>query len=141
LTSYHDTLTVPSQLEKLTQVLQWFSQFRKIYADEVFWLQCEIALVEIFTNAVRHAHQHHPIETPIEITFSLSADTLELQVWDQGEAFDLHQYLQNLPERIDVDREGGRGLKIIAEVSDHVAYTRHQGRNCFSMIRSLPVTG
>jgi serine/threonine-protein kinase RsbW len=131
----HTSLTVPTNLQALAEVLQWFSQFRGERMDQIFWLQSEIALVEIFTNAVRHAHRNYPEETPIEIMLDLQADRLELKVWDQGQPFDLMGYLQTLPDRIDPDKEGGRGLKIITEVSDQVSYTRHHDRNCFTMIR------
>ena len=134
---YHSTLTVPSTLQALSKVLQWFSQFKGQSADEVFWLQCEIALVEIFTNAVRHAHRDYPEETPIEIIVDLSPDSLKLEVWDQGQSFDLIHHLNSLPHYIRPDQEGGRGLKIIQEVSDQVSYTRHNDRNCFSMTRYL----
>jgi serine/threonine-protein kinase RsbW len=137
LTHHHSTLTVPSTLQALAEVLQWFSQFKGQYPDEVFWLQCEIALVEIFTNAVRHAHRDYPEETPIEILVNLSSDCLRLEIWDQGQSFDLINHLQSLPNRISPDQEGGRGLKIIKEVSDQVSYTRHNDRNCFSMTRYL----
>lgn len=133
----HASLTVSSTLQALAEVLQWFSQFREDCSDPVFWLQSEIALVEIFTNAVRHAHRNYPEETPIEITLDWQADRLELQVWDQGQPFDLPAHLQTLPDRIALDRESGRGLKIITEVADQVSYTRHHDRNCFTMIRYL----
>lgn len=116
-------------------MLQWFSQFRNKCSDEVFWLQSEIALVEIFTNAVRHAHRNYPEETPIEITLDWQPDRIEIKIWDQGQPFDLMGYIESLPDRIDPDREGGRGLKIIKEVSDHLSYTRHHDRNCFTLIR------
>lgn len=138
LTPFHDALTVPTQLETLAQVLQWFAQFREMYADEVFWLQSQIGLVEMFTNAVRHAHRDLPADTPIEIVFSMTATALEIQVWDRGSAFDLEGYLKTLPDRVDIHREGGRGLKIIQEVSDKISYTRHNDRNCFSMIHYFP---
>jgi serine/threonine-protein kinase RsbW len=131
----HTSLTVSTNLQALAEVLQWFSQFREECSDPVFWLQSEIALVEIFTNAVRHAHRNYPEETPIDIILNLQADRLELKVWDRGQPFDLMAYLQTLPDRIAPDREGGRGLKIIKEVSDQVSYTRHHDRNCFTMIR------
>ena len=133
----HASLTVSSTLQALAAVLQWFSQFREACSDQVFWLQLEIALVEIFTNAVRHAHRNYPEETPIDIILDWQADRLELQVWDQGQPFDLLAHLQTLPDRIAPDREGGRGLKIITEVADQVSYTRHHDRNCFTMIRYL----
>lgn len=116
-------------------MLAWFSQFRGEFSDEVFWLQSEIALVEIFTNAVRHAHRNYPEETPIEIVLELQSDRLEIKIWDRGQPFDLMNCIESLPDRIDPNREGGRGLKIIKEVADQLSYTRQQDRNCLTMIR------
>lgn len=131
----HFSLTVATDLQALILVLQWFGQFKDACKDEGSWLQCEIALVEIFTNAVRHAHHHLGIETPIEIQVVLNTQSIELQVWDFGKPFNLTDYLKTLPDRIDTSSESGRGLKIIKEVADSFAYTRHNDRNCFSMIR------
>ena len=129
------SLTVPTDLQALILVLQWFDQFKAACKDEGVWLQCEIALVEIFTNAVRHAHHQQPVETPIEIVVMVPPQCIEIQVWDWGKPFNLINYISKLPDRVDVYSEGGRGLKIIQEVADSFSYTRHNDRNCFSMVR------
>ncbi len=134
----HFSLTVATDLQALILVLQWFEQFRGACKDDGIWLQCEIALVEIFTNAVRHAHHHLGIETPIEIKVCLNSQFIELQVWDFGEPFNVMDYLKALPDGVDAYSESGRGLKIIKEVADCFDYTRHNDRNCFSMIRYFP---
>ena len=127
-----------TDLQGLEEVLQWFSQFQRFLPDPTVWLQCEIALVEIFTNAVRHAHHRCTPETPIEIQVALAHQRLEIQVWDQGAPFDLKRHLQALPEEIDMYQENGRGLKIVQAVADELSYQRHDGRNCFSFIRHFP---
>ena len=131
------SLIVDTNLEDLTPLLQWFIQFRDDLGDEMVWLQCEIALVEIFTNVVRHAHKHLPPETPIQIDLALTPQLLELRVWDYGQPFDMKNHMKQLPDRINPDQEGGRGLFIIKEVADTLSYDRHGAKNCFVITKKL----
>ena len=59
-------LQVKTELEALKEVLQWFEGFVFPVIPQKMGWQCEVALVEAFTNAVRHAHQNLPESTPID---------------------------------------------------------------------------
>lgn len=109
---YFDGLTVQSDLTAIAQILQWFEQFRQLPISQATWLQGQIALVEGFTNAVRHAHAELPVQTPIKVEAGLYRDRLEIQIWDQGLPFDLesllHQVEQDYPEPLEhVEHWGG----------------------------------
>jgi serine/threonine-protein kinase RsbW len=84
-------LRVQTNLGDLNQVLQWFEQLNQSSIPRKVWIQCKTALAEGFTNAVRHAHQDFPIETPIDIEVSITPEQLEIRIWDLGAAFDLTQ--------------------------------------------------
>ncbi|NJM76493.1 MAG: hypothetical protein HC852_12775 [Acaryochloridaceae cyanobacterium RU_4_10] len=58
---------VSTDLQELTRILDWFQSLTQASVTEEDWMQCQIAIAEGFTNAVRHAHQALPTETPIEI--------------------------------------------------------------------------
>ncbi|MFP4009877.1 MAG: ATP-binding protein, partial [Spirulinaceae cyanobacterium] len=48
-------LQLKTQLESLEEVLEWFEGIAlKYLSDQAYW-QCQLALTEGFTNAVRHA--------------------------------------------------------------------------------------
>ncbi len=130
-------LQVNTDLNALTEVLSWFDQFNGPPISYQIWLQCQLALAEGFTNAVRHAHEGQPIDLPIEVEVVVFAEHLEIRIWDHGEPFDLIQKLDSLPEEMDSDAEGGRGLKLMQRIADSLSYTRTlDNRNCLLIIKN-----
>ncbi len=124
------TLQVPSDLKALDDVLNWFEVFKADIASQRDWMECQLALTEAFTNVVLHAHKHLPSTTPVEIQLRLSGAVLELSVWDQGIPFDLMGYLAALPQRVNTENEGGRGLFLIKAIASEIGYIQDaQGRN------------
>lgn len=120
----------------LAQVLTWFEQFHHPTIPRPVWLQCQLALAEAFTNAVRHAHRDRPSETPIEIEVVLADALLEMRVWDHGAAINLNQVIRNLSLEMDKDAEGGRGLKLMKQMADVLTYTRTPDqRNCLLIVK------
>jgi hypothetical protein len=74
-------LVVDSRLETLNHLQTWFEHWYYSLGPEFSWVQCNsdrlnIAVAEGFTNAVRHAHAHLPLETPIKIEVQLVGDRL-----------------------------------------------------------------
>jgi serine/threonine-protein kinase RsbW len=137
LMSQKISLNINSDLRNLAAVLAWFEPFRLCLDDDATWQQCRIAIVEGFTNAVRHAHRHLPRETPILLEAQIEGSMLVLKVWDQGQPFDLEQYLQQLPPS-SRDAEGGRGLRLIREISDCLDYQRvGDSGNCLRIAKQL----
>jgi serine/threonine-protein kinase RsbW len=133
---YKDHLQVNTDLNALTLVLAWFDQFNCPPVSYQTWLECQLALVEGFTNAVRHAHQGQPIELLIDIEVALFSEWLEMRVWDYGEPFNLTQKLTALPQQTDLDAEGGRGLKLMQRIADSLSYTRTEdNRNCLLIVK------
>lgn len=129
-------IQVKTDLSAVADVLQWFDQFTQSLLPEKFRWQCQIALVEGFTNAVRHAHQHLPPTTPIDLELSVFPQCLEMRIWDQGQPFDLHAKLHALCLEQDhpLDKEGGRGLIFMCQLTDELSYDRLlDERNCLLM--------
>jgi len=133
-------LRLETDLRAVEEVLQWFEQFAPPLLPEQVWQQSQIALVEGFTNAVRHAHQSLPQTTLIEIELKLFSDCLEIRIWDQGQPFDLYGKLEALcHEDCDpLEKEGGRGLMFIQQLTDELSYQRlDDQRNCLFMRKWL----
>ncbi len=127
---------ISTDLRLLAQVLDWFNQFYRSTIPQSVWLECQIALAEGFTNAVRHAHCGKPIETPIDIEVTFQECAIELRIWDYGAGFDLEQCLHELPEPANQDYGGGRGLKIIQQTADRFSYTAVDfQRNCLLIVK------
>ncbi len=87
-------LKVNTDLNKVAQVLQWYEQLEHLPIPERILDQCRLAIVEGFTNAVRHAHKDMPIETPIELEVIVFNGRLEMKIWDYGQPFDLKEKLR-----------------------------------------------
>jgi len=134
-------LQVNTDLNALTQVLAWFDQFNGPPIPSQTWLECQLALVEGFTNAVRHAHRGRPTELTIDMEVAIAAKCIELRIWDYGEPFDMLGKIKSLPQEMDSTAEGGRGLKLIQRIADFLSYTRSADeRNCLLIIKDYPQT-
>jgi serine/threonine-protein kinase RsbW len=130
------SLQVNTDLDALAQVLEWFDQFNNPPIPPQAWMQCQLALAEGFTNAVRHAHRSQPSNSPIKMEVQIFADQIEIRIWDQGEPFDLIQRLKNMPKDLDSEAEGGRGLRLMERISDLLSYTRTpDNRNCLLLVK------
>lgn len=129
-------LQVETDLNAVPEVLQWFEQFTSPLLSQQFCGECQLALVEGFTNAVRHAHHHLPPTTPVELELQLFPQYLEMRVWDHGQLFDWQGKLDALcSEDIDpLEKEGGRGLMFMKQLTDELSYVRFTDeRNCLLM--------
>ncbi|GAB4140843.1 MAG: ATP-binding protein [Cyanobacteria bacterium J069] len=129
-------IQVETQLSKLNHVLAWFDGLRHDTIPEIVWLQCQLALAEGFTNAVRHAHRNRPPETPIEISVTILNEFLEIQIWDCGPMFNLRKMLEAIPDKVDRDAAGGRGLLLMKKTADILEYRRSPDqRNCLLFVK------
>lgn len=128
---HHSQIQTKTGREALKQVLTWFEQFQIDAIPYDVWLQCQLALIEGLTNAIRHAHQGLPEHTPIQIEVALSPQVIDIRIWDQGPGFDLGAALMGKMATTTQDSENGRGLKIMHMVADTLTYQSSPGhRNC-----------
>jgi serine/threonine-protein kinase RsbW len=103
----------------------------------------ELCVVEAVTNSIEHAYRLKAGHQ-VEVTFAIYSDELIVGVCDTGEPMDpklLEEkdasfFLLN-PDDLGSIPEGGRGLAIIKEIMDSVAYTSKEGKNCFTMKKKL----
>jgi serine/threonine-protein kinase RsbW len=86
---FQSHLQTTTNLNETSRVLNWFKQFEDKPVKRDCLLKVKLALVEGFTNAVRHAHQYKPESTPVDIDAVLFSNRLEIRIWDSGQAFDL----------------------------------------------------
>lgn len=133
--SYQQTsqIQTPTDPTALKSVLAWFDQFQTAPIPHSLWLQCQLALIEGFTNAVRHAHTRRPTTTPVVIEVSISSCTIDMRIWDQGPGFDLDAVLKTKLTTHSPHDEGGRGLKIMYLVADQITYGPSEQGNCLHL--------
>ncbi|WP_232731730.1 ATP-binding protein [Kamptonema formosum] len=132
-------IQVKTDISALSKVLAWFDQFNRPPVPKYIWMQCQLALAEGFTNAVRHAHKGKPPEVPVDIEVTIFPQRLEIRIWDRGQPFDLEQRLRTMPAQVDADDEGGRGLKLMRQIADCLNYTHTDGQgNCLLILKEYP---
>lgn len=134
-------LRIPSDLKFLAVIEDWLLGSLRIELQErTDWPKWEnrlrLVIVEAYSNVVRHAHQNRP-QIPVVLKLELRADRLHIEVWDQGQGFDLSTYLPPVPDH---HQEGGYGWMILNRLMDKVEYQpQGQGQgNCLRLQADLP---
>jgi len=110
------SLRIPAKPEYITLgrlALAGLAQLREVPEDTLADLK--LALTEAVSNSVRHAYGAGGEEGHVEITYSLAADRLGIEVVDNGAGFDPER-----PPTLEGDElsEGGLGIAIIRTVAD-----------------------
>jgi serine/threonine-protein kinase RsbW len=133
-------LRVPSDLKFLTIVENWLLGCLEVQLkDSVDWSRqssrLRLALVEAYSNVVRHAHKNQAY-LPVLIRLELKDRDIALEIWDRGDGYDFSNYFPPSP----TDRqEGGYGWLIINRLMDKVEYQLQvNGSNCLKLELSLP---
>ncbi len=132
-------LLLQTDLNDLRQVLGWFEQFNLPPLPPYLWGQCQLALTEGFTNAVRHAHRDLPQATLIALEVMVFAERIEMRIWDKGQAFDLQAKLKSVLENPPgLESTDGRGLLWMHQLADELRYERlPDERNCLLMRKKI----
>ena len=100
-----------------------------------------VALDEVLSNIITHALAGVPEgQREIWLRLRLRADRLELDVSDDGPAFDPTRVVP-VPRSTRMSRrqEGGVGLLFVRTLIDDVRFTRQDGRNCLTLLKRLAV--
>lgn len=111
----------------------------KIQAREV-----ELCIAEAATNTIRHAYHGLAGET-VSIAVSTEIDRLHIEVCDTGSSIPAEQVERLIrgADIVEIDRasllEGGRGLQIIHDLMDEVAYTREGNLNRLQLMKRIPI--
>ncbi|MCY7323460.1 MAG: anti-sigma regulatory factor [Phormidesmis sp. CAN_BIN36] len=132
-------LHIPSSLQFLSIAEDWLLGSLKVeLGDQVDWSRqsnrLRLALVEAYSNVVRHAHRDRP-HLPLLIRLEVKDRDLALEIWDYGQGYDLSTYLPPCPGD---KQENGYGWLILNRLMDKVEYRLQvDGRNCLKMEANL----
>ncbi len=130
-------LKVPGNLKFLDRVLTHFDLINQSSIPRKVWLECQLALAEGFTNAVRHAHKQLPTERSIEIEIVVFETLVELSIIDYGPPFDLDACIQSYSQGNQNDSGGGRGVILLHKIADRLSYFRTEDdRNCLRIVKN-----
>lgn len=107
--------------EDLARQLQGFKGDRDSLAN-----QLNVVLTEAMVNAIRHANEDDP-DRQVDVRITITDNELLIQVFDQGQGFDLN----SIPEPVFDDYEllegCGRGIFIMKALMDSVVYRKAEG--------------
>ncbi|BAB73983.1 ATP-binding protein [Anabaena sp. FACHB-709] len=146
--THHSTLQVASDWDAVATVVEWFEKFNCKQLPYQIWIEGQTALIEGFTNAVRHAHKHLNPQTPVELAVTLDPQYFQICIWDQGDIFNFEAALEKLSEKTNdqafnpLDHEAHWGciffLKLRRDYAWTVSYNRElAGRNCLFLKKNL----
>ena len=132
------TAAVPAeaaQLAALTQFLRDFWSDERLPPDHA--LSFELALEEIFVNAVTHGAPQG--NTPqVAVTLSLRGRELSMTLEDDGPPFDpLSLPPPDVTARLSERRQGGLGVFLVRQLMDDVSYQRVATRNRLTMSKQI----
>ncbi|BAY24623.1 sigma-B activity negative regulator [Calothrix sp. NIES-2100] len=145
---HHSDLQVASDLDEMATVVEWFEQFNCKQLPYQMWIEAQTALLEGFTNVVRHAHSHLSPQTPVDLAAKLDSEYFQISIWDQGDIFNLEALLEQLNQQTSdrhfnpLDHEAHWGciflLKLRRDYGWTVSYTREAGdRNCLLLKKNI----
>lgn len=133
-------LHVPSDLKFLAIVENWLLGCVEVeMGKSVDWPRqsnrLRLALVEAYSNVVRHAHKDQP-HLPVLMRLELKERHIALEIWDYGIGFDFSTYSPPNPE---AKQESGYGWLIMNRLMDSVEYQLGMnGLNCLKLEVNLP---
>jgi serine/threonine-protein kinase RsbW len=133
-------LHIPSDLKFLAIAEDWLLGSLKLeVGDSVDWTKqssrFRLALVEAYSNVVRHAHRAQP-ELPVLMRLEVQDQDMALEIWDLGVGYDPGEYRTPTPED---KQEHGYGWMILNRLMDRVEYQLQvDGRNCLKLEANLP---
>jgi len=135
-------LHVPSDLRFLMVIENWLLDTLRVeLAQQSDWPQIasrlRLALVEAYSNVVRHAHANQPA-LPTVMVLQVTDVAISLEVWDSGQGFELSSSPEHLSPPAESE-DGGYGWLILCRLMDQVQYHRQVegSRNCLQLTSFL----
>ena len=131
------TFQYPSHIQEIPQIrkdLEFLEQEWAIPESEI--KQILLIIEEIFSNIVRYAFEDKQ-EHAIDIRLGYTDNQIEIEIIDDGIAFnplDYHLEPQSDPATSDA---GGMGLTLIRAFSSKIFYQRNSGKNHLKITKKV----
>jgi anti-sigma regulatory factor (Ser/Thr protein kinase) len=137
-------LVIDSDLEQVSLIGITINKLCSLtLLSETEFNQIELCVVEAVNNSIEHAYGNEK-GSEVEVTFTLHADKLVVDVCDTGKPMEkglMEQrdisLLEIDPDDLDNIAEEGRGIPIMKKIMDTVTYGTEDGKNCLTLIKSL----
>ena len=121
----------PAELQRLADAIEEFAEREGWSPDLAF--KINLVLEEMVMNVITHGNVDGLAEIQVKVTSS--ADSVALQLVDNGVAFDP---LTDAPDpeiagSVQERHIGGLGIHLVRTMMDHISYERAEGRNLLTM--------
>ncbi len=119
------------ELERITAAVEDLGQQEDW--PPAFTFRVNLVLEELGINIINHGHDGGIHE--FDITLVSDADTLTINISDDGRPFDpLHDApAPNVAASLEDRAVGGLGIHLVRTMVDELHYRREQGRNCLTL--------
>ena len=115
-------LSIPSRLELLSLLDRVSTMLcERARLDEDACTQVTMSVIEAGTNAIQHGSRRDP-SRPVDVTFSIHPDRLEVSVHDEGPGFDLAAVSGDITSPEHLLDARGRGIFIMRACMDSVDF-------------------
>jgi anti-sigma regulatory factor (Ser/Thr protein kinase) len=123
-------LVIENRLGELSRAEQWLSALMEAWSmPEQAVFAVDLAMNEAVTNVISHAYRDDRTHE-IRISLRRDDDAIEIEVIDDGEAFDpLKAPAPVVPGDLEDAAIGGRGIHLIRIFTDDQQYRRDSGLN------------
>jgi serine/threonine-protein kinase RsbW len=135
----HYQCNISCSLENLKGVRDFIRKsLRSHVASDVVLNEIILALDEMISNLMIHAHHcnpDHDLELLIDVP---QKGKVIFEIMDDGEMFDINRFHEpNLDNLIHEKRKGGLGIRLVKSIMDEVAYTTRNGRNVCRLTKTI----
>ena len=133
------TVRIPSRLELLAlldRVAQTVCERAKL--DDDTCSQVTMSVIEAGTNAIQHGHKRDAGK-PVDVTFELFPDRIEISVHDLGKGFDLAGINGDVTSEAHLLDARGRGIFIMRACMDAVDFEFSPSGTVCHLVKRHPV--
>ena len=133
------SVRIPSRLELLAlldRVAQTVCE--RAALDDDTCSQITMSVNEAGTNAIQHGHKRDATK-PVDVTFSLFPDRIEISVHDTGSGFDLAGVNGDVTSEAHILDARGRGIYIMRACMDAVDYQFTPAGTVCHLVKRRPV--
>ncbi len=131
---------VGCSIENLKGIRQFVRDSLQDYpVDEVMLGEIVLALDEMCSNLMIHAHQCNPDNVLELIVNTDKKNVLVFKIVDDGKTFDINEFDEPTLDRIvHQKRKGGLGIRLVKSIMDSVDYTKQSGKNICILTKKIP---
>ena len=133
------SIRIPSRLELLAlldRVAQ--SVCERAALDDDACSQVTMSVIEAGTNAIQHGHKRD-VSKPVDVTFSMFPDRIEISVHDLGPGFDLEGVNGDVTSHAHLLDARGRGIFIMRACMDTVDFQFTPAGTVCHLVKRHPV--